>query len=148
MDEELISWFKDTFAARTPPRRVDEALPSSRIGWYEVKGKMDRLGYTLSITDARIHWLELFNKHLRAWVNELLKEHGEKPLPRESATSRATRRKYTAAKDSTRCQADIPFVDGSGARCMRAATFPDGLCKQHHKMALARAVLGEGKGEE
>lgn len=60
----------------------------------------------------------------------------------KTKTHRFTRR-FTAAKDSERCEQEITYSDGSGARCMRAAKVGK-VCFQHAKM-LERLRQKEGQ---
>ena len=73
-EHTLVGWFKETFEARTPPKRIDEILPDSRISWHEISAQMKELGFGLAVVDARFRWDEIFQEHkLRAWCNKLLK---------------------------------------------------------------------------
>lgn len=95
-DEELIQWYKDMFASRTPPKSVLDAAPDYRVTWTELYAKMQELGYKEDVVTLRIKWAEMFVENkLRTWCNKLIKATGGTTLvSKETTSSRATRLKY------------------------------------------------------
>ena len=62
-EEVLICWFRNLFKARTDSRNVLDFDPGYRVTWTEIWGKMQELGYSGNVIDARILWNGLHKKH-------------------------------------------------------------------------------------
>jgi hypothetical protein len=80
--DELVDWFLATFASRTPPRSVLDGPPLYRVGWHEIRAKMQELELHTNAVDDRLWWQEVYDTRLRRQCNKLLREAGEKPLGR------------------------------------------------------------------
>lgn len=80
--DQLIEWFLSTFASRTPPRSVLDSTPAYRVGWHEIRAKMQELGLHTNAVDDRLLWQEIYDASLRRRCNKLLLAAGEKPLRR------------------------------------------------------------------
>ena len=81
--DALVEWFKALFAARTPPKSVLEAHSSYRVMWSEIRQRMLDLGWVGNVVDQRLEWDRIYVEcKLVAWRNRVLREAGEKPLPR------------------------------------------------------------------
>lgn len=58
-EAELVTWFRDLFAARTGTNNPLDFDPRYRVTWSEVYGRMRELGCTLGLVDARQLWLKI-----------------------------------------------------------------------------------------
>lgn len=77
-ERELVAWFKELFASRTPPRSVLDAAPEYRVTWTETHDAMRRLGYTDNVVELRYEWDRVWRRHnLRKFCNDLMESAGE-----------------------------------------------------------------------
>jgi hypothetical protein len=82
-EANLLAWYKQTFAARTPPKSVLEAHPQYRVYWTEILAAIKEHGcFQHDVVETRLYWQRLFDAHLRRWCNRTLKDAGEQPLQR------------------------------------------------------------------
>jgi hypothetical protein len=93
--EQLVAWFKELFASRTPPQSVLDASPDYRVTWTEIRAKMMSLGWPGDVYD-RITWGNIFATYkLRNYCNKLIRATGSKMLvSAESEASKANRVAY------------------------------------------------------
>lgn len=96
-DIELVAWFKEQFAARTPPKTIADAHPDYRVNWHEVQAKMRLLGYGDNPILNRIAFAKIWHdQKLRTWCNRLIrKTRGLQLVSRESECAKATRESYS-----------------------------------------------------
>ncbi len=64
----LLNWFRDLFLSRTPPRVVEDALVSQRIGWSEIWAEMQDQGFQGDVVAGRLEWNRIAKKNrLKQW---------------------------------------------------------------------------------
>lgn len=95
-EQQLVEWFKELYASRTPPKSIIDAHPDYRVNWTETRAKMEELGFPGGAVDMRIVWAGIFVRNkLRAHCNKLIRATGSTVLmSAESSTSRSTRKKW------------------------------------------------------
>lgn len=95
-DAQLVLWFQQLFASRTPPRAINDAHPDYRVTWHETNAKMRELGYGDSNLNNRIAFAKLFvEKKLRGWCNRLIRASGGSLLmSEESEAAKESRESY------------------------------------------------------
>lgn len=95
-DNQLVEWFKDLFAKRTPPNSILDAHPDYRVTWHETAARMKELGYGSDAVGNRITFAKLFvARRLMAWCNRKIRETGSTVLmSAESKCSRTIRKSY------------------------------------------------------
>lgn len=95
-EQELVDWFKRTYAARTPPKCIEDAHPDYRVTWTEISVRMRIVGWQDDVVTLRKEWAVMFHRaKLRSWCNRIIKSTGGTTLvSAESEPSRQNRREY------------------------------------------------------